>query len=166
MVAVGVTACLGGSGRATGYGARATTTIPVSTSSGVPSTTATAPPAPTTAKEPSTTTTSTAPPGSPSLNTSPASGSGGGDYAAQLKWAHCMQAHGEDVPDPHPPGSGPSTQSKGTSSGPYVLDSSGSNTQSNGNVDPNSPQYLAASKACQDLLPAGSGPSLSGPGAP
>jgi len=77
------------------------------------------------------------------------------NYEASLKYASCMQAKGVDIPDPHAPGSSSGSQSSsGSKSG-----SSGSN-----NVNPNSPQYIAANKACQHLLPGGSGPSLSGGG--
>jgi hypothetical protein len=76
------------------------------------------------------------------------------DYAAELKYAQCMQSHGVDVPDPQAPGAGPGTQGN-----------SGSNSGTAGNgVDPNSPQYIAANNACQHYLPSGSGPSLSGGG--
>jgi hypothetical protein len=79
------------------------------------------------------------------------------DYPAELRYAHCMQARGVDVPDPQAPGpGGPNTQSNS---------SPGSSGASDGNgVNPNSPQYIAASKACQHYLPTGHGPSLSGNG--
>jgi hypothetical protein len=76
------------------------------------------------------------------------------DYAAELKYAQCMQSHSVDVPDPRAPGAGPGSQRN-----------SGSNSGTAGNgVDPNSPQYIAANNACQHYLPAGSGPSLAGGG--
>jgi hypothetical protein len=79
------------------------------------------------------------------------------DYNAELKYAHCMQSRGVDVPDPHAPGAGgSSTQSNS---------SPGSSGASGGNgVNPNSPQFIAANKACQHYLPAGQGPSLGGSG--
>jgi hypothetical protein len=79
------------------------------------------------------------------------------DYPAELKYAHCMQSRGVEVPDPQAPGAGgANTQSNS---------SPGSPGASNGNgVNPNSPQYIAASKACQRYLPTGQGPSLSGNG--
>jgi hypothetical protein len=77
------------------------------------------------------------------------------NYEAELKYASCMQAKGVDIPDPHSPGSASSSQG-----------STGSNSASSGggNVNPNSPQYIAANKACQHYLPSGSGPSLNGGG--
>jgi hypothetical protein len=166
VVAVVLAACSDSSGKPAADRARTTTTAPTaSTSTTMPATTSTAASAPTTSSEPSTTD-----PPSPSLSPAQAGGSGSGspDYAAQLKWAQCMQAHGVDVPDPVAPGSGPATQSKVKGATRYVLvgDSSGPNTGSSGGVNPNSPQYIAANNACQSLLPAGSGPSLSGPGDP
>jgi len=79
------------------------------------------------------------------------------DYPAELKYAHCMQSRGVDVPDPLAPGSGgANTQSNS---------SPGSSGASGGNgVNPNSPQYIGANKACQHYLPTGQGPSLSGNG--
>jgi hypothetical protein len=166
VVAVVLAACSEGSGKPAADRARTATTAPtVSTSTTMPATTTTTTvsSAPTTLSAPSTTN-----PGSPSLSPQAGgSGSGSPDYAAQLKWAQCMQAHGVDVPDPVAPGSGPATQSKVKGATRYVLvGSSGPNTQGSGGVNPNSPQYIAANNACQSLLPAGSGPSLSGPGAP
>lgn len=72
------------------------------------------------------------------------------DYAAGLKYSHCMQGHGIPVPDPRPPGSGPGSESNSS------VGSSGSN---GGGVNPDSPQFVAANKACQHYLPAGQGPS-------
>jgi hypothetical protein len=78
------------------------------------------------------------------------------DYTAALKYAQCMQSHGQDVPDPHAPGSGGSASSNS---------SSGSSGTSGGNgINPDSPQYIAANKACEHYLPAGQAPSLSGNG--
>jgi hypothetical protein len=79
------------------------------------------------------------------------------DYPAELKYAHCMQSRGVDIPDPQAPGSsGANTQSNS---------SPGSSGASSGNgSNPNSPQYIAANKACQHYLPTGQGPSLSGSG--
>jgi hypothetical protein len=78
------------------------------------------------------------------------------NYTASLKYAQCMQSHGQDVPDPHAPGSGGSASSNS---------STGSAGTSGGNgVNPDSPQYIAANKACEHYLPAGQAPSLSGNG--
>jgi hypothetical protein len=79
------------------------------------------------------------------------------DYPAELKYAHCMQSRGVDVPDPAAPGTnGSDTQSNS---------SPGSSGASSGNgVNPNSPQYIAANKACQHYLPTGQGPSLGSSG--
>jgi hypothetical protein len=75
------------------------------------------------------------------------------DYAAELKYSHCMQGRGVDIPDPEPPGSGAGTGSNSSNSG-----TNGSN------VNPNSPQYIAANKACQHYLPSGNRPSTSNGG--
>jgi hypothetical protein len=78
------------------------------------------------------------------------------DYAASLKYAHCMQSRGQDIPDPAAPGS---------SSGADTQSHSGSSGTSGGNgVNPNSPQYIAANKACEHYLPTGQRPSLGGSG--
>jgi hypothetical protein len=80
------------------------------------------------------------------------------DYSAELKYAHCMQLRGVDVPDPKAPGTnGSNTQSN---SSPGSSGTSGSN-----GVNPDSPQYVAANKACQHYLPVGQGPSLGSNGA-
>lgn len=77
------------------------------------------------------------------------------NYNADLKYAHCMQSHGEDIPDPHAPGTG----------GANTQSNSGSSGASSGNgVNPSSPQYIAANKACQHYLPTGQGPSLGSSG--
>jgi hypothetical protein len=78
------------------------------------------------------------------------------NYDAALKYANCMQARGVDVPDPVAPGSG----------GPVAQNNSSPGAGSGGGngVNPNSPQYIAASKACQHYLPTGQGPSLDGNG--
>jgi hypothetical protein len=75
------------------------------------------------------------------------------DYAAELKYAACMRIHGEpNFPDPHAPSNGgPSSQ---TQSG-----QGNSGTNGGNGVNPTSPQYIAAAKVCQHLLPAGQGPS-------
>jgi hypothetical protein len=70
------------------------------------------------------------------------------NYAALLKYAHCMQSHGVSIPDPPPPGSGPATKSNSSGNG-------GLNSGSSGGVNPNSPQFIGANKACQQYLPAG-----------
>lgn len=77
------------------------------------------------------------------------------NYTADLKYAQCMQARGEEVPDPKAPGSGPSSQSN----------PKGNGTASSGGIDPNSPQFISANKACQHYLPTGSsGPSTNSSG--
>jgi hypothetical protein len=76
------------------------------------------------------------------------------NYDAELKYAHCMRSHGQNLPDPKAPGSGPNSQNN----------SGGSQSDSNGGTNPNSPQFITANKACEHYLPAGSGPSLSGGG--
>jgi hypothetical protein len=61
----------------------------------------------------------------------------GATYTEELAFANCMRRHGEpDFPDP-------------SSNGVFSL---------NG-IDPNSPQYQTAQKACQKLLPKQSPPS-------
>jgi hypothetical protein len=72
------------------------------------------------------------------------------NYAAELRYANCMRSHGEpNFPDPKAPGSGPNSQSQ----------SGGGNTGSSGNgVDPSSPQFISANKACEHYLPAGNQP--------
>jgi hypothetical protein len=78
------------------------------------------------------------------------------DYTAELKYSACMRSHGEpDFPDPRPLGSGANS---GSQSG-----QSGQNSGGNG-INPSSPQYTSASKACQRYLPAGQGPSTSSGG--
>lgn len=80
------------------------------------------------------------------------------DYSAELRYAHCMQSRGVDVPDPVAPGSGGGSDTQSNSS-------PGSSGTSGGNgVNPNSPQYIAANKACEHYLPTGQGPSLGGSG--
>jgi hypothetical protein len=78
------------------------------------------------------------------------------NYDARLKYANCMQARGIDVPDPLAPGS--------SGGGPTSQSNSRSNASSSGANNPNSPQFIAANKACEHYLPGGSAPSLSGPG--
>jgi hypothetical protein len=76
------------------------------------------------------------------------------DYAAELRYARCMQGRGIAIPDPRPPGSGESagTQShSGSGSG-------GGGTYGTGVSNPSSPQFIAANQACQHYLPAGQGP--------
>jgi hypothetical protein len=79
------------------------------------------------------------------------------DYPGELRYAQCMRGRGIDVPDPRAPGSGsgPGSQSQsGSGSG------GGEGTNSSGVNNPNSPQFIAANKACEHYLPAGSqGPS-------
>jgi hypothetical protein len=78
------------------------------------------------------------------------------NYNAALRYARCMQSRGVDVPDPAAPGSG----------GPVSQSNSSPGTGGSGGSGPNpdSPQYIAANKACEHYLPTGQGPSLSGNG--
>ncbi len=71
------------------------------------------------------------------------------DYAARLDYAKCMRDQGiSDFPDPPAPGTGPNTQSQSGQS------------QFGSNLDPQSPLFQAAHKACTQYLPAGDeGPS-------
>jgi hypothetical protein len=78
------------------------------------------------------------------------------DYTAALRYAQCMQSHGQDVPDPQAPGSGGSASSNSSSGSPRTSGGNG--------INPDSPQYIAANKACEHYLPAGQAPSLSGNG--
>jgi hypothetical protein len=55
----------------------------------------------------------------------------GASYTQELRYANCMREHGEpEFPDP-------------SSNGVFTLN----------NIDPNTPQYSEAQKACQKLLP-------------
>jgi hypothetical protein len=66
-----------------------------------------------------------------------------------LKFSACMRSHGvPKFPDPKIASGGGSGLSIGRSSG----------------IDPNSPQFQAAQRACQKLMP-GAGPGTAGPGA-
>jgi hypothetical protein len=60
---------------------------------------------------------------------------------AALKFAQCMRAHGVDVPDPKAGGGGILIQKSGAGGG--------------SNIDPNSPAFQRAQKACQALMPGG-----------
>lgn len=85
------------------------------------------------------------------------------DYAAELRYVSCMRSRGVAVPEPKAPGSGPGSQSQSNSGS----GGAGQGTYGNGVNNPNSPQFIAANKACQKYLPAGQGPSstnLNGPG--
>jgi hypothetical protein len=76
--------------------------------------------------------------------------------AAALKFARCMRAHGvPKFPDPTPQ-TGPQTGSAGGHSG------GGGNTLGTNGVDPNSPQFQAANRACRSLTPGGGGVVVSG----
>ncbi len=77
------------------------------------------------------------------------------NYTADLKYAKCMQAHGVLIPDPKAPGTGPETQGNSNH---------GSGTSGTNGVNPDSPQFISASKACQGLLPAGNAPGTSSSG--
>jgi len=61
----------------------------------------------------------------------------GASYTKELRFANCMRRHGQpDFPDP-------------SSNGVFSLN----------DIDPNSPQYHGAQKACKNLLPKASPPS-------
>jgi hypothetical protein len=62
-------------------------------------------------------------------------------FDAALKFARCMRAHGVDLPDPKPTGGGIMIQ-KGTGGG-------------GPKIDPQSPAFQSAQKACQSLMPGG-----------
>jgi hypothetical protein len=64
-----------------------------------------------------------------------------------LKFARCMRAHGIDMPDPKAQGGGIS----------LGVRSSRGDDGSNG-INPNSPAFQRAQKACESLLPGGKGP--------
>jgi hypothetical protein len=79
------------------------------------------------------------------------------EFAAALRFARCMRSHGvPNFPDPAPPSSGPQTGSGGRGS------AGGGNTQGLSGVDPNSPRFQAANRACRSLTPAGGGVVVSG----
>jgi hypothetical protein len=79
------------------------------------------------------------------------------EFAAALRFAACMRSHGvPNFPDPAPPSSGPQTGSGGRGSA-----GGGNNLGTNG-VDPNSPQFRAANRACRSLTPGGGGVIVSG----
>jgi hypothetical protein len=61
-----------------------------------------------------------------------------------LKFARCMRAHGVDIPDPKPTDGGIMIQ-KGTGGG-------------GPRIDPQSPAFQSAQKACESLMPGGRGP--------
>jgi hypothetical protein len=68
-------------------------------------------------------------------------------YAAQLKFSQCMRAHGvPDFPDPQPDGGMRVQMKKGT------------------DMDPVSPQFKSAQKACQNLAPGLGGTTTGGGG--
>ena len=79
------------------------------------------------------------------------------NYASALKYAACMRAHGEpNFPDPPAPDSG---------NGPVSQSNKGGSSAASNAVNPSSPQFIAANKACQNLLGASSSqPSLSSAG--
>ena len=69
------------------------------------------------------------------------------DRVKMLKYSQCMRDHGiKDFPDPNPQG------------GLMISAAPG------GDLDPNSPQFQAAQKACQSLMPGGKGGPGGGPG--
>jgi hypothetical protein len=64
---------------------------------------------------------------------------------AALKFAQCMRAHGVDVPDPQ----------VGSGRGILIQKSSAGAGSSGPKIDPESPAFQSAQKACQSLLPGG-----------
>jgi hypothetical protein len=62
-------------------------------------------------------------------------------FDSALKFAHCMRAHGVDIPDPQPNSGGIMIQKGSRGSGPKI--------------DPQSPAFQSAQKACQSLMPGG-----------
>lgn len=69
-------------------------------------------------------------------------------YRQGLKYARCLRQHGiANFPDPQPPGSAPQSQSNSSGSG-----------QGGPQIDTNSPQFVAANRACGKYL-GGNGPS-------
>ena len=76
-------------------------------------------------------------------NSGPSSGSGGSEHEQTLAYSKCMREHGiSDFPDP-------------TSDGGLALNANGPTSD----LDPNSPQFQAAGKACKRLLPNGGQPA-------
>ena len=79
------------------------------------------------------------------------------EFAAALRFAACMRSHGvPNFPDPAPPSSGPQTGSAGRGS------AGGGNPLGTNGVDPNSPHFQAANRACRSLTPGGGGVVVSG----
>lgn len=64
-----------------------------------------------------------------------------------LKFARCMRAHGVDIPDPQPHGGGISIGGSRSGSGGLGKDT----------LDPQSPAFQSAQKACESLMPGGKG---------
>jgi hypothetical protein len=82
-------------------------------------------------------------------------------YSAGLKYAACMRGHGIiNYPDPKPLGSGPATQQGGSQGG-----SGGSQNGTNG-INPNTPRFIAADKACRHYMAGvpGAGPGTNSSG--
>jgi hypothetical protein len=66
-----------------------------------------------------------------------------------LKFAKCMRSNGvPDFPDPKAGG------------GMHTDEQSGRESQGAQGIDPDSPQFKAAERACRSLAPGGEGPSL------
>jgi hypothetical protein len=66
--------------------------------------------------------------------------------AEALKFAQCMRAHGlPDFPDP-------------SAGGGLIIQQNNSGEKSSSNLNPNSPVFQAAQKACQSLAPGRNGP--------
>jgi len=105
------------------------------TTTTTPPATTTTTPRTTSTTDPATTTTT-----APSAAQSPP---GGGDSAALAQYTSCMKAHGIDLPSPAAQGTSPSGSTP---------------------INPSSPQFVAASKACQHYLPSGGTPVSNGPG--
>jgi hypothetical protein len=76
-----------------------------------------------------------------------------------LKFARCMREHGVDMPDPKLSGKGGLTFQAGPSNGPK--DSSSGPGKGLGGVNPESPKFKAADKACNHFLGDREGPSTS-----
>ena len=74
---------------------------------------------------------------------------------AALKYARCMRGQGVDMPDPKLSGAGGLTFQAGT--GPKSNPGGGKGL----GVDPDSPKFQAADKACNHLLGDGAGPGAS-----
>jgi hypothetical protein len=86
------------------------------------------------------------------------------EQQAFLNFSQCMRDHGIDMPDPQFSGGGVSVQIGNSSGGP-------ANNSTGGGIDPTSPAFAEAQKACQHVLtdagikaPDGGATSGGGPG--